>query len=126
MGGARLPAALMDIPGNLIAKKLSVGEPVQPGWLARVLTSREASIRLHPTADRWFTAGRAFMKMGEPEKSADAFSRGLRHAPARGIAWAAYANALAAMGDASGAAAARRYSVERAPHDPRAVRLRRP
>ena len=126
IGGARLPADVADMPGSLIAKKLTPGEPVSPGWLSRVLKSRNESLRLYPTADRWFTAGRAYMLTGDAKKSAEAFANGLRLAPARGIAWAAYAKALEAAGDIPAAAAARRYSMERAPHDPRAVGLRRP
>ena len=126
LGGLRLPADLMDIPGNQIAEKLTSGNPVSPRWLSRVLNSRASSIQSHPTADRWFATGHAFMQAGDPAKSAAAFANGLHHAPARGIAWAAYANLLEAMGEVSGAAAAREYSVERAPYDPRALRLRRP
>jgi len=125
IAAVRLPADLADLPGNLIAKKLTAGEPVSPRWLSRVLKSRNESVRRHSTADRWFTIGRAYLLTGDAEKSADGFAKGLAHAPARGIAWAAYANSLEAMGDAPGAAAARRYSVGRAPFDPRAVRLRR-
>ncbi len=110
----RLPTDLMDIPGNQIAEKLTSGNPVSPRWLSRVLISRASSLQSHPTADRWFTTGRAFMQAGDPEKSAAAFANGLHHGPARGIAWAAYANSLEAIADGSGAIAAREYSVERA------------
>lgn len=126
IGGARLPADLIDVPANPIAQKLIDGKPVPPAGLDRVLATRTASIQSNSTADRWFALGHAHRMAGDPARSADAFARGLRHAPARGIAWAAYANALEAAGDHTRAAAARRHSVLRAPFDPRAVRLRRP
>ena len=126
IGAVRLPADLADLPGNLIAKKLTAAEPASPRWLSCVLKSRNESVRRHSTADRWFTIGRAHFLAGDAEKSAEAFANGLRHAPAGGIAWAAYARSLEAMGDGPGAERARRYSLKRAPYDPRAVRLRRP
>ncbi|MFT5486913.1 MAG: hypothetical protein ACI9JL_001016 [Paracoccaceae bacterium] len=125
IGGVRLPADLIDLPGALIAKKLIAGTPVPPHGISRVLKTREESLKSHATADRWITVGHAQLMAGNPVGSADAFANGLRLAPARGIAWAAYANALEATGDKDGAAAARRHSVARAPYDPRAVRLRR-
>jgi hypothetical protein len=126
IGGARLPADLMAQPGTLIAKKLTDGKPIPAHGLARVLRTHAASLQSYSTADRWFALGHAHLMAGNPAKSADGFANGLRHAPARGIAWAAYANALEAAGRTKRAAAARRHSVMRAPHDPRAVRLRRP
>lgn len=124
IGGARLPADIMDLPGNLVVNQLTVGRPIPVPWISRVLETRAASLESSPTADRWFAVGHAYLSAGNPGKSADAFANGLRLAPARGIAWAAYANALTAAGETARAADARRYSVERAPHDPRAVRLR--
>lgn len=126
ISGVRLPADLLALPGDPIAQRLQDGRAVPPSGLARVLRTHTQSLRSHATADRWFAVGRAHLMAGDPAKSADAFAQGLRHAPARGISWAAYANALEAAGDTAGAAAARRHSVQRAPHDPRAVRLRRP
>ena len=123
-GGVRLPADIMDLPGNLIAKQLTAGKPVAAHGISRVLETRTASLQSSATAERWFDAGYAHLMAGNPARSADAFANGLRLAPARGIAWAAYANALEAAGDATRAERARRHSVERAPHDPRAVRLR--
>lgn len=125
IGGVRLPADLIDLPGTLIANKLKSGIPVPPDGVARVLATRAKSLKSHSTADRWFAVGHAQLMAGEPAKSVDAFANGLRLAPARGIAWAAYANAIEATGDNVRAAAARQHSVARAPHDPRAVRLRR-
>lgn len=125
MGGARLPADVIDIPANVSAKKLTTAQPVAPPGLTRVLSARAASIPIHMTADRWFDVGYAHLMNGDPAKSTAAFEQGLRHAPARGIAWAAYANALDAAGEENAANAARRHSIARAPHDPRAVRLRR-
>jgi len=126
IGGVRLPADLMALPGTLIAKNLTGGKPIPAHGLARVLRTHAASLQSYSTADRWVALGHAHLMAGDPAKSADAFANGLRHAPARGIAWAAYANALEAAGQTKAAAAARQHSVARAPHDPRAVRLRRP
>jgi len=126
IGGVRLPADLMALPGTLIAKKLTDGEPIPAHGLARVLRTHAASVQSNSTADRWFALGHAHLMAADPAKSADAFAKGLRHAPARGIAWAAYANALEASGQTKRAAVARQYSVTRATYDPRAVRLRRP
>lgn len=126
IGGVRLPADLIALPGTLIAKKLTDGKPIPAHGLARVLRTHAASLQSYSTADRWFALGHTHRKAGDPAKSADAFASGLRHAPARGIARAAHANALEAAGRTKRAAAARQYSVARAMYDPRAVRLRRP
>ena len=113
IGGVRLPADLIALPGSLSATKLTDGKPIPAHGLARVLRTHAASLQSYSTADRWFALGHAHLKAGDSAQSADAFANGLRHAPARGIAWAAYANALEAGGRTKRAAAARQYSVAR-------------
>lgn len=125
IGATRLPADLIALPGNPVAHALAASRPVPPNGLSRLLESYPASLRSLSAADRWFAVGHAHLMAGDPSGSAKAFANGLRHAPARGIAWAAYANALEAAGHASASAAARQHSIRRAPYDPRAVRLRR-
>ena len=103
IGGVRLPADLIALPGTLSAKKLTDGKPIPAHGLARVLRTHAASLQSYSTADRWFALGHAHLKAGDPAKSADAFANGRRHAPARGIARAAHANALeAACSDKAG------------------------
>lgn len=124
-GAIRLPADFLDLPGNEAADRLRSGRFLPPVAVARVLETRTASVRRHPTAERWFTVGHTQLASGNPEQSHLAFAQGLLLAPARGVAWAAYAKALREAGETDRAAEARSHSVERAPHDPRAVRLRR-
>lgn len=123
-GGKRLPADFEDIPGNIAAEALETGRPLAPDAVARVLATRLRSVKSHPTADRWFAIGRAYLVSGDPQSSRDAYAKGLLLDPARGAGWAAYARALDLSGDPAGAAAARAYSIRRAPHDPKAKRLR--
>lgn len=125
IGAARLPADLIALPANPVAQNLVAGKPVPPLGLTRLLGSYPDSLQSHSVADRWFAVGHAHLMAGDPAGSVEAFANGLRLAPARGIAWAAYANALEVAGETSASDAARRHSVRRAPYDPRAVRLRR-
>ncbi len=124
-GAIRVPADFLDLPANDAANKLRSGRFLPPALVTRVLEIRTESVRRHPTAERWFTVGHAQLASGNAEESYRAFTQGLLLAPARGVAWAAYANALKAAGEVDRAAEARSHSVKRAPHDPRAVRLRR-
>lgn len=124
-GAIRLPADFLDLPGNEAADTLRSGRFLPPAAVTRVLETRTASVRRHPTAERWFAVGHAQLASGNAEESHLAFAQGLLLAPARGVAWAAYAKALKEAGETDRAAEARSHSVERAPHDPRAVRLRR-
>jgi cytochrome c-type biogenesis protein CcmH/NrfG len=125
LGGVRLPAHLHDLPGNVAADTLHAGKKLAPPAISQVLETRTRSVQSHANAQRWFTLGRAYASAGNPEKSHDAFARGLLTAPADGVIWAAYARALEQAGNPAAAAAAHVHSVDRAPHDPRAVRLRR-
>tara|TARA_R110002126_G_scaffold75997_11_gene189632 strand:- start:1588 stop:2025 length:438 start_codon:yes stop_codon:yes gene_type:complete len=125
LGGQRLPAALLDLPGNVAAEALQAGKSLSPGAVLNVRNTRSRSVRRHATAERWFAVGRAAFEAGDAEKSHAAYAYGLALAPANGVAWAAYARSLAAAGKPGRAGDARTYSVGRAPHDPRAVRLRR-
>lgn len=125
IGVTRLPADLIALPANPVAQNLVADKPVRPLGLTRLLQSYPDSLQSYSIADRWLAVGHAHLMAGDPSSSVEAFANGLRHAPARGIAWAAYANALEAAGQASAAATARQHSIRRAPNDPRAVRLRR-
>jgi cytochrome c-type biogenesis protein CcmH/NrfG len=124
-GAVRLPAHFHDLSGNVAAEALQAGNKVAPAAISRVLETRTRSAQSHTTAQRWFALGRAYYASGNPEKSHVAFARGLQIAPADGVVWAAYARALKQAGESAAAAAARKHSIDRAPHDPRAVRLRR-
>ena len=119
------PAALIDLPANDAAKALRDGEFVNRGGARLVLQTRMTSVQQVETPERWNAIGRAQMVLGDPAKAAKAFERGLSLAPAKGMVWGEYANALAKLGRTSAAAAARKTSVQLAPHDPRAVRVRR-
>ena len=114
LGGQRLPAALLDLPGNVAAEALQAGKSLSPGAVLNVRNTRSRSVRRHATAERWFAVGRAAFEAGDAEESHAAYAYGL-----------AYARSLAAAGKPGRAGDARTYSVGRAPHDPRAVRLRR-
>ena len=124
-GAVRLPAELDDLPGNVAAEALWGGRLVPPNDIARIVDTRTRSVKRHPTAERWFTVGHAKLVSGNPQEAHIAYAQGLLLAPARGVAWAAYAQALKAAGNATDAAKARAHSIHLAPHDPRAVRLRR-
>jgi cytochrome c-type biogenesis protein CcmH/NrfG len=123
-GGTRIEADFQDIPGNVAADRLKAGRPLAPDDIARVLDTRLRSVERHPTADRWATIGLAYRMSGDAQKSRDAYAEGLLLDPARGAWWAAYSRMLTLTDDPAGAAAARAYSVLRAPHDPAARRLR--
>ena len=125
LGIGRMPAHLHDLPGNVAADALHAGEKLSPAAVFHVLETRMRSVRSHPTAQRWFALGYAYTQSANPEKSHRAFERGLLTAPADGVIWAAYARALERAGEAAAAAAACAQLVDRARHDPRAVRLRR-
>lgn len=123
-GGVRITADFHDLPGNVAAESLDAGRPLAPGDFALVLETRLRSVESHPTAKRWFAIGDAYRLSGNARKSRDAYAEGLLLDPAGGVRWAAYARVLALTGDHAGVAAARAYSIRRAPHDPAARRLR--
>lgn len=124
-GGIRLPADLADLPGNAAVEALEAERPLTNDQLTLIIDTRMHSVKNHPTADRWFAVGRAYLLSGNPEKSRDAYAAGLLLDPARSAAWAGYARALARTGDSQRAAEARDYSIRRGRHDPDASRLRR-
>jgi predicted Zn-dependent protease len=125
LGIVRLPAHLHDLPGNVAADALHAGKYLTPAAVSDVLETRARSVQSHATAQRWRALGRAYALSGDPKKSHAALARSLLTAPADGVVWATYARALAQAGKPAAAAAARAYSIDRARHDPRAVRLRR-
>ncbi|MGB0629588.1 MAG: tetratricopeptide repeat protein [Alphaproteobacteria bacterium] len=125
IGIPRLSAEMTDLPGNGAANALAEGAYVNPEGAALVLETRKASLSRDPNARRWFAVGRALMVTGDPEASADAIAAGLLHAPGNGVIWAEYARALDKSGQRDAAKKAAAISVDRAPHDPRARRIRR-
>jgi predicted Zn-dependent protease len=125
LGAARIPGALTEIPGNTAAEALFEGRFVNAESLSLVLETRTKSISYRPTPDGWFDVGRAAMAADDPARAVRAFENGLLLAPASGLVWAEYARALSAVGRKARAREAKAHSVKRAPHDPRARRVRR-
>ena len=125
LGGARLPAELIDVPANPAAAALARGQFVNREGLALVLSTRMESIRRHSTAGRWFDIARARLAAGDAAAAVAAYRAGLTLAPANGVLWTEYARALRKAGKAGEARRALAHSIERAPHDPRAVQIRR-
>lgn len=125
IGIPRLPAEIVDVPGNGAASALADGVYVNPEGAELVLETRLDSLSRDANARRWFAAARAHMVSGNPRGAAESFEEGLRLAPGNGVVWAEYALALLKSGDRAKARQAREYSMVRAPHDPRARSLRR-
>lgn len=123
-GAVRLTADFADIPGNVAVDALEAARPLSSDQVRLIIETRSRSVKSHPTADRWFTIGRAYLLAGGTSESADAFAEGLLLDPGRGAGWAGYSKALALSGKRDRAAAARRYSIRRAPHDPVSKRMR--
>ena len=125
IGVPKLPAEVIDLPGNGAANALADGKYVNEEGARLVLEARTDSLKRDENSRRWFALARANAVVGDAAASVHAFQKGLQLAPANGVVWAEYALALRKSGQTIKAEKALQISLDRAPHDPRANRFRR-
>jgi len=68
IGIPRLPAEIVDVPGNGAASALADGVYVNPEGAELVFETRLDSLSRDANARRWFAAARAHMVSGNPTR----------------------------------------------------------